>query len=59
MRMRQLGVAQVALVLCSLLLVPAVVSAQDAGISGVVSDDTGGGVPVAYKHMTLPPSDRV
>ena len=45
MRMRQLGVAQFALVLCSLLLVPAVVSAQDAGISGVVSDDTGGVLP--------------
>ena len=42
MRMRQLGVAQAALVLCSLLLVPAVVSAQDAGIAGVVTDDTGG-----------------
>ena len=45
MRMRQLGVAQAALVLCSLLLVPAVVSAQDAGIAGVVSDDTGGVLP--------------
>ena len=34
MRMRQLGVAQAAFVLCALLLAPTVASAQDAGISG-------------------------
>jgi hypothetical protein len=45
MKFRLICAAKVVVLLGCVMLVPGVVAAQDAGISGVVSDDTGGVLP--------------
>ena len=45
MRIRRFGVAQVVLTLVGVFLLTHVALAQDAGVAGIVSDDTGGVLP--------------